>query len=310
MKSFDIVTLTVSPALDKSAHFSGLVPEQKIRCQTPLFDAGGGGINVSKAISRLEGKSLAIITSGGSTGEMLKDLLKEESISFEAIETRSGTRENFVAVDDNTNSQFRFVFPSPPVTSSEKDKIISTIQELEFKYLIVSGGLSEGMSVDFYKQIAEMAKTSNSKLIIDTSGEPLRKALEAGVYMIKPNVGELAKLVGVKHLEMEEVNEAAKEIISKGGAEIVVVSLGPQGAVLVTKDSYDYVPAPNVAKKSTVGAGDSMVGGMVWALAQNKPLKEVLRWGVACGSAATMNEGTQLFKLEDAKRLFEWVNKK
>jgi 6-phosphofructokinase 2 len=154
-----------------------------------------------------------------------------------------------------------------------------------------------------------MAKTSNSKLIIDTSGEPLRKALEAGVYMIKPNVGELAKLVGVKHLEMEEVNEAAKEIISKGGAEIVVVSLGPQGAVLVTKDSYDYVPAPNVAKKSTVGAGDSMVGGMVWALAQNKPLKEVLRWGVACGSAATMNEGTQLFKLEDAKRLFEWVNK-
>jgi 6-phosphofructokinase 2 len=309
MKSFDIVTLTVSPALDKSAHFSGLVPEQKIRCQTPLFDAGGGGINVSKAISRLEGKSLAIITSGGSTGEMLKDLLKEESISFEAIETRSGTRENFVAVDDNTNSQFRFVFPSPPVTSSEKDKIISTIQELEFKYLIVSGGLSEGMSVDFYKQIAEMAKTSNSKLIIDTSGAPLRKALEAGVYMIKPNVGELAKLVGVEHLEMEEVNEAAKEIISKGGAEIVVVSLGPQGAVLVTKDSYDYVPAPNVAKKSTVGAGDSMVGGMVWALAQNKPLKEVLRWGVACGSAATMNEGTQLFKLEDAKRLFEWVNK-
>jgi 6-phosphofructokinase 2 len=309
MKSFDIVTLTVSPALDKSAHFSGLVPEQKIRCQTPLFDAGGGGINVSKAISRLEGKSLAIITSGGSTGEMLKDLLKEESISFEAIETRSGTRENFVAVDDNTNSQFRFVFPSPPVTSSEKDKIISTIQELEFKYLIVSGGLSEGMSVDFYKQIAEMAKTSNSKLIIDTSGEPLRKALEAGVYMIKPNVGELAKLVGVKHLEMGEVNEAAKEIISKGGAEIVVVSLGPQGAGLVTKDSYDYVPAPNVAKKSTVGAGDSMVGGMVWALAQNKPLKEVLRWGVACGSAATMNEGTQLFKLEDAKRLFEWVNK-
>jgi 6-phosphofructokinase 2 len=100
-------------------------------------------------------------------------------------------------------------FPSPPVTVAEKDKIISTIQELEFKYLIVSGGLSEGMSVDFYKQIAEMAKT-NSKLIIDTSGAPLRKALEAGVYMIKPNVGELAKLVGVEHLEMEEVNEAAK----------------------------------------------------------------------------------------------------
>jgi 6-phosphofructokinase 2 len=89
MKSFDIVTLTVSPALDKSS-FSGLVPEQKIRCQTPLFDAGGGGINVSKAISRLEGKSLAVITSGGS-GEMLKSFTRRINL-FEAIETRSGTR--------------------------------------------------------------------------------------------------------------------------------------------------------------------------------------------------------------------------
>jgi 6-phosphofructokinase 2 len=310
MKSFDIVTLTVSPALDKSAHFSGLVPEQKMRCQMPSFDAGGGGINASKAISRLQGTSLAIITSGGSTGEMLQQLLQEESVPFIAIETQSWTRENFVAVDDTTNSQFRFVFPAPAVTIAEKDKIMEAIQELHFNYLVVSGGLSEGLSVDFYQKIAEMAKKSNFKLILDTSGESLRKALETGVYLIKPNVGELAKLIGVERLEMEQVNEAAKEIISKGGAEIIVVSLGPRGAVLVTKDSYDYVPAPNVAKKSTVGAGDSMVGGMVWALSQNKSLKEVLRWGVACGSAATMNEGTQLFKLEEAKRLFEWLKDK
>lgn len=310
MKSYDIVTLTVSPALDKSAHFTGLVPEQKIRCQMPLFDAGGGGINVSKAISRLEGTSLALMTAGGSTGEMLQKLLREESVPFRAIETESWTRENFVAVDDNTNSQFRFVFPAPAVTIAEKDKIIEAIHELDFNYLVVSGGLSEGLPLDFYQKIAEMAKASNSKLIIDTSGAPLRKALETGVYLIKPNVGELAKLIGVERLEMEQVNEAAKEIIREGGAEVVVVSLGPQGAVLVTKDSYDYVPAPNVVKKSTVGAGDSMVGGMVWALSQNKSLKEVLRWGVACGSAATMNEGTQLFKLEDAKRLYEWLKDK
>jgi 6-phosphofructokinase 2 len=310
MKSYDIVTLTVSPALDKSAHFSGLVPEQKIRCQAPSFDAGGGGINVSKAISRLQGTSLAIMTSGGATGEMLQKLLHEETVPFIAIETQSWTRENFVAVDDNTNSQFRFVFPAPAVTIAEKDKVIEAIQELEFNYLVVSGGLSEGLPADFYQDIAEMAKASNSKLIIDTSGTPLRKALETGVYMIKPNVGELAKLIGVERLEMEEVNEAAKEIIREGGAEVVVVSLGPQGAVLVRKDSYDYVPAPNIVKKSTVGAGDSMLGGMVWALSQNKSLKEVIRWGVACGSAATMNEGTQLFKLADAKRLFKWLKDK
>jgi 6-phosphofructokinase 2 len=310
MKKHKILTLTVNPALDKSAHFSGLVPEQKISCEAPLYDAGGGGINVSKAISRLRGTSLAIIASGGPSGEKIKEILNKELIAFHSIETKNWTRESFVAVDDNTNSQYRFNFPGTLVTNAEKNNIIHAFDEIESEFIVVSGSLREGLPVDFYQEIAKIAKKSNSKVIVDTSGEALKKVLETGVYLIKPNVGELAKLIGVERLEMEEVNDAAKQIIAKGGAQIVVVSLGPQGAVLVTKDSYDYVPAPNVAKKSTVGAGDSMVGGMVWALSQNKNLKEVIRWGVACGSAATMNEGTQLFKLQDAKRLYEWLKDK
>lgn len=310
MESFDIVTLTVNPALDKSSHFKGLVPEQKIRCETPRFDAGGGGINVSKAIARLDGVSKAIFTSGGATGEKLKELIETEKIPFETIPIHSWTRESFVAVDDNTNLQYRFGFTGAAINESEKAAIVAVIKKLKCKYLVISGSLNEGLPPDFYKQIAEIAKASKIKVVVDAYGEALSNVLEAGVYMIKPNVGELAKLVSVERLEMEEVNQAAKKIIAKGGAEIVVVSLGPQGAVLVTKDAYEFVPAPNVVKRSTVGAGDSMVGGMVWALSQNKNLKEVIRWGVACGSAATMNEGTQLFKLEDAKRLFEWLKDK
>jgi 6-phosphofructokinase 2 len=310
MKKFDIVTLTVNPSLDKSTHFSGLVPEQKIRCQTPQYDAGGGGVNVSKAISRLGGSSLAVFTSGGASGKMLQELLKQEAIDFEIIETKSTTRENFIAVDDNTNSQYRFGFSGSTILEQEKNKIVDCIANLKPKFLVASGSLCEGLSDNFYKEIAVITKKSDTKLIVDTSGEALARVVDACVYLIKPNVGELAKMVGVVHLEMEEVNHAAKQIIKNGGAEIVVVSLGPQGAVLVTKDYYEFVSAPNVAKKSTVGAGDSMVGGMVWALSQNKTLKEVIRWGVACGSAATMNEGTKLFKTEDAKRLFEWLKDK
>lgn len=310
MKLHDIVTLTVNPAVDKSTHFSGLIAEQKIRCKDPLFDAGGGGINVSKAISRLRGSSLAVFTSGGPVGEMLKDLVGKEKVDFEAIEIEAATRENFIAVDDNTNSQYRFGFDGDVLTDSEVEKLLETISKLKPKFLVASGSLNEGLSSNFYQKVAEIAKASNSKLIVDTSGEALKKVLETGAYLIKPNVGELAKLIGVERLETDEVNEAAKKIIADGGAEIVVVSLGPQGAVLVTKDEYEFVPAPNVAKKSTVGAGDSMVGGMVWALSQNKSMKEVIRWGVACGSAATMNEGTQLFKFEDANRLFEWLKNK
>lgn len=310
MKPFDIVTLTVNPALDKSTHFKGLVPEQKIRCDVPRFDAGGGGINVSKAIARLDGISKAIFTSGGPTGNMLKELIEKEKIPFETIEIHSWSRESFVAVDDNTNLQYRFGFKGAEINASEKDQILQTIQKLDANYLVVSGSLNDGLPSDFYKQIAEITKKRNIKLIVDAYGDALKNVLEVGVFMIKPNVGELAKLVGVERLEMEEVNQAAKQIIAKGGAEIVVVSLGPQGAVLVTKDAYEFVPAPNVVKRSTVGAGDSMVGGMVWALSQNKTLKEVIRWGVACGSAATMNEGTQLFKKEDAQRLFDWLKDK
>ena len=310
MELFDIVTLTLNPALDKSAHFRGLIPEQKIRCEIPRFDAGGGGINVSKAIARLGGVSKAIFTSGGATGEKLKELIENEKIPFEAIEIHSWTRESFVAVDDNTNLQYRFGFKGAEVNAVEKEKIVQLIRNLRCKYLVISGSLNEGLPPDFYKQIAEIVKQSGMKLIVDAYGDALKNVLDSGVYMIKPNVGELAKFVGVERLEMEEVKDAARQIIAKGGAEIVVVSLGPQGAVLVTKDTYEFVPAPNVVKRSTVGAGDSMVGGMVLALSQNKSLKEVIRWGVACGSAATMNEGTQLFRGEDARRLFEWLKDK
>ncbi len=146
------------------------------------------------------------------------------------------------------------------------------------------------------------------RFIVDTSGEALAQTLEAGVFLAKPNVGELAKLVGTARLEIDEADDAARTLVDAGKAAIIVVSLGPQGAYLVSKNETHFVPAPNVHKRSTVGAGDSMVGGMVWALSQNKPLKEVLQWGVACGSAATMNEGTQLFKAVDVKRLFAWLS--
>lgn len=310
MKTFDIVTLTVNPSLDKSTKFTGLLPEQKIRCEAPHFDAGGGGINVSKAISRLGGSSLCVFTSGGPTGKMLEDLITNENIAIKAIPVQQDTRENLIALETHTNAQYRFGFPGAAINTEEIAAVLKALQEPAAKYIVASGSLNEGLSPDFYQHIAKIAQSTGARFIADTSGEALQKVLETGVYLVKPNVGELAKLVGVERLHTEEVDEAARQLIDNGSAEIVVVSLGPQGAVLVTKDQTEFIPAPNVARKSTVGAGDSMVGGMVWALSHGKSLKEVAQWGVACGSAATMNDGTQLFKAEDAKRLFEWLKKK
>jgi 6-phosphofructokinase 2 len=305
MKTHAITTLTLNPSLDKSTHFSGLLAEQKMRCEIPRYDAGGGGINVSKAILKLGGQSLCIFTSGGSSGEMLETLITNQKIESAIIKTKNWTRENFIAFDDLSQAQYRFGFPGNELLDVEIDAILKSIQDLQSDYLVISGSLNEGVSSDFYQKIAETAKASNIKVIVDTSGEALNKVLETGVYLIKPNIGELAKLIGVERLEMNEVAPAAQKLIEKGCAEIIVVSLGPQGAVLVTANQTEFVAAPNVVKKSTVGAGDSMVGAMTWALSQNKSLKEVVQWGVACGSAATMNEGTQLFNVADASRLFK-----
>lgn len=305
MKLYQIITLTLNPSLDKSTHFTGLVPEQKIRCEKPRYDAGGGGINVSKAIVKLGGNSLCIHTSGGSAGKMLEELIQKEGIENKVIPTQNWTRENFIAFENTTKAQYRFGFPGNELLEIEKETVIEIIKKIKADYLVLSGSLNEGLPADFYQKISETAKASGIKVIVDTSGEPLRKVLEKGVYLIKPNIGELAKLIGVERLALPEVEKAAKTLIEKGSAEVVVVSLGAEGAILVSKDKTEFVNAPKAEKKSTVGAGDSMVGGMVWALSQNKSLKEVIQWGVCCGTAATMNEGTQLFKKEDAEKLFE-----
>jgi 6-phosphofructokinase 2 len=303
MKKHKIVTLTINPSLDKSTHFSGLIAEQKMRCEKPRYDAGGGGINVSKAIAKLGGSSVCVFTSGGSAGEMLAELIQKEAIENIAISTKTWTRENFIAFDNKTQAQYRFGFPGNELSAEEQAILFKTILELDAEYLVISGSLNEGLPTDFYKKIAEIAKSSGTKVVVDTSGEALQKVLETGVYVIKPNIGELAKLIGVARLELDEVEKAAQSLIEKGNAEIVVVSFGADGAILVSKAETHLIKAPKAEKKSTVGAGDSMVGGMVWALSQDKTLKEVIQIGVCCGTAATMNEGTQLFKVEDVMRL-------
>ena len=310
MKTFEIVTLTINPSLDKSTHFNGLEAEQKMRCELPHYDAGGGGINVSKAIAKLGGESLAIYTSGGAIGKMLEGLVAKEKIASGITQVEAWTRENFIAFDNKTQSQYRFGFPGMPVTPEEQQQVVQHVLASKPRYLVLSGSLNEGMSSDFYRNIITKMKSQGARIIIDTSGEPLQKALEAGVFLAKPNIGELAKLVGADRLEKNQIVPAAQKLIQNGGAEMVVVSLGAQGAVMVAKDYEEWMAAPDVIRKSTVGAGDSMVGAIVWALSQNKTPKEMLAWGVACGSAATMNEGTQLFKLEDAKKIYTKLQSK
>lgn len=131
-------------------------------------------------------------------------------ISFVAMESESWTRESFVAADDLTNSQYHFGFAAVKITDKESNTILKSVKNLVPKFLIVSGSFHQDLAMGFYKGIAEITKKAKAKLIVDTSGEALKKFIEIGVYMIKPNVGELAKLIGVEQLELEAVDTAAK----------------------------------------------------------------------------------------------------
>lgn len=304
-----ITTLTVNPAVDKSTFIDRLIPEQKLRCQTPRFEAGGGGINVSKALKRLGSTSEAIFTTGGPVGQVLQDLVHREGIEAKIVPVKGWTRENFIVAETSTNAQYRFGMPGEPLSDQEKSKILRELENSNADYIVASGSLPPEMEVNFYEKVASVAHKIGARLVIDTSGAPLQAACDEGVFLLKPNIGELEALVGASNLQIDEVDEAARVLIGDGKCEVVVVSLGPKGAILVTKDLCEHIPAPPVQKRSTVGAGDSMVAGMTWALTRGLSFSEMLRWGVACGSAATMNDGTQLFHLADVEKLLEWLKR-
>lgn len=299
-----ILTVTLNPCIDKSSVAEKLKPESKLRCTEVVNEPGGGGINVSKALQKLETASVALFPAGGHNGNMLCSLLRDENIVFHAVDTKVETRENWIVLEHSTNNQFRFTFPGRAVQEETVITLVDQVRSFTPSFVIASGSLPPGLPDYFYGLIVKNAKSVGARCIVDTSGPALQALKGKGAYLIKPNIGELCKMLDVEWLDKEEVPGAAQQAIRDGFAELIAVSMGPEGAWLISEHEKHFAKAPQVEKKSTVGAGDSMVAGITYMLQQNKPLEEVIRFGVACGSAATMNDGTQLFKKEDAERLY------
>lgn len=309
MKS--IYTLTLSPAVDKSTSVDHVAAEHKLRCAEAKFEAGGGGINVSRALKKVGGDSVAVYTKGGPTGDLLQKLLNLEHINQVPVECENWTRENFVVVETSSNQQFRFGMPGPALHESEWMQCLEILSNpsRQIDYIVASGSVPEGVPAEFFAKLSQVAKEKNAKLILDSSGAALKSAMKEGIYLLKPNTKELEELVGRELNTMSEQEEAAKEIIQAGKVEVLVVSMGPAGAMIVSKEGAFQVAAPSVKKRSTVGAGDSMVAGLVISLSRGFSTVDALRYGIACGTAATMNTGTELCKLEDVEELYNWMKK-
>jgi 6-phosphofructokinase 2 len=302
-----ILTITLNPCIDKSSRAEVLKPESKLRCTEVVNEPGGGGINVSKALKRLDTPSVALFPAGGHNGNMLCSLLKEEGVLFHAVDTKTETRENWIVLETSTNNQFRFTFPGRAVQEETIRTLVDQIRSFTPSFVVASGSLPPGLPDYFYGLIVKNATAVGAKCIVDTSGPALQALKGKHAFLIKPNIGELCKMLNVDWLDKNEVPEAARQAIRDGYAEVIVVSMGATGAWMVTAGEQYFVSSPAVEKKSTVGAGDSMVAGITYALQKGKSLEEALQFGVACGSAATMNEGTKLFDKTTADQLYTLI---
>jgi 6-phosphofructokinase 2 len=300
----------MNPTIDKNSGVDHLVPERKLRCKQPHFEPGGGGINVSRAIQKLGGKSNAYYVSGGAPGKSLQQLLHEEGMDHYPIAIEGWTRENLTIYEGQTDQQFRFGMPGPKLREEEWEQCLDTLRDLSPRpdYIVASGSLPPGVPEDFYARVAGIAKELQAKMILDTSGTPLVRAVqEKGLFLIKPNMRELKALTKDEIEDETQQETLLREIIRSGQSEAVVLSLGRGGARMAWQQRCEYFRTPTVPINSKVGAGDSMVAGLVLSLAQGNPLPAAVAFGVAAGAAAVMTPGTQLCRKEDTEKLYAQI---
>lgn len=302
-----LVTITMNPAVDVSTTTPGIEPVRKLRCGPARRDPGGGGINVARVVRRLGGEALAVFPAGGPIGALLERLVATEHLPNVSVPIAGDTREDFTVVDSNCGDEFRFVLPGPKLRAEEWRECLRTTLANKGEFLVASGGLPPGVPDDFHAQLARRAKAGGAKLALDSSGPALKAALDAGVWLVKPNLRELEDYAGWPLTSEAHRIATARSIVLNGGAEIVALTLGEEGALLVTAHHAWRAKALPIRRVSSVGAGDSFMGALVWALAHGHNLEEAFRWAMAAGSAALLSPGTELAHAADVERLLPLV---
>ena len=305
----DIVTLTINPAIDIFVNVPRVAATRKLRCSPPKREPGGGGINVARVAHRLGSDVTAIYPVGGAIGKLLHRLVEREDIASLVTPSHVETRENFTAYEEATGEQYRFVLPGSPLHRAEWEAVLDRLASLPGrpKFIVASGSVPPGVPDDFFARVVRHAKALGAKSVIDTSGAALAAVLDEGVTLIKPNLVELMDLVRAPLDRDEDRIAACRKLTAGGRVEIVALTLGEQGSLLVTADHAWRALPLDIETVSTVGAGDSFLGGLVSALAGGKSLEEAFRVALAAASAAVLTPGTGLCQPEEVKRLLPKV---
>lgn len=304
-----ILTLTLNPTIDVSTSVEQLVPIHKMRCEAVQRDPGGGGINVARVVRRLGSDAVAVYPTGGLIGALLRKLTDEEGVQSRTVPIAQETRENFTVFEKESGEQFRFVLPGPELSEAEWRASLEAVRSYDgpLSYMVASGSLPGGVPPDFFSLLAEVAKVRNAKLVVDSTKPVLQAALKQGVHLIKPNLREMRDLMEAPLETQADWVAAGRQLVASGGTEFVALTVAEHGALLIGQSGAWHAPGLKVELVSAVGAGDSFLGAMVWALSSGRAPQEALRHGVAAGSAALLTPATALCRKEDVERLFAQV---
>lgn len=305
----DIVTLTPNPTIDLATSVDRLEPFRKLRCADAQRDPGGGGINVARVLRRWDCEVLAIYPAGGPAGDLLKRLMRNKGIPSKAIAVAEDTREDFTVFESATVNQFRFVLPGATLSEEEWSACCDAIGAVDPppRFVVASGSLAPTMPANSYLRAIYAAKAIGAKAVIDTSGAALKHALGKGVYLVKPNLRELTEITGLPIEDLSAQVAACQNLVNSDQASIVALTLAERGAIAVTRAGAWHARAPAIRPISTVGAGDSFLGTMLWRLGAGFDVPDALRYGVAAGSAALLAPGTELAHPEGTQHFLPQV---
>jgi 6-phosphofructokinase 2 len=308
MKEAIIATVTLNPSLDQHITVDGLVVDGTNRWSRLHRYAGGKGIDVSRAVHEMGGRTTAYGFIGGTIGRAVEILLDEEGVAFSFTPIQGETRTNFIITDSKSSRQTRIDAPGPHISKNEFERFRRKMMRIRpSPDLIVAGGsVPPGIPSDVYYTMILEAKTFGVRTILDSDGQWLAEGIKAKPYLIKPNVRETEELLNRQLPTEEAIVKAGLEVV-KMGVEIVVISRGQDGIIAATKKEILKAVPPPVKVKSAVGAGDCSIAGLALKLAHEEPLAEACRLAVAMGTAAVLTPGTELAHKEDVERLLPQI---
>jgi len=299
-----VVTLTPNSSLDVWTTTQRVTSGDKLRCTQPRVDPGGGGINVSRVVHRLGGRTHALFTAGRSVGAELGAMLNAEGVPMGRIPIVGKTRECLHVLEKESGELYRFIMPGPTLSEAEGHALIERLRQCAppDSLIVGSGSLPPGLGEDFWARAAKLAKELACRFLLD-SAHGVSGALDAGLFLLRQNLDELCSVSGRNLSWPDEAGDWSLEQISRGACEVVVVTSGAEGALLVTKDERVRLAPPNVPIRSAVGAGDSFMGGLCLGLAKGERPRDALRLAVATAAATMITPATELCRQEDVDRV-------